>query len=306
MKAKSTFRALALAVLLIAGEAVTAQPGKSSCCDLKSGMRMLWEDHITWTRNVIFNIIDELPGTDAAVGRLLQNQADIGNAIKPYYGEAAGNQLTSLLREHITIAAALLTALDDGNTAALNTANTQWLDNADAIATFLSTANKAWPLEEMKMMMREHLSLTTQEALARKQGNYAADVAAYDAVHEQILQMADMLAEGILQQFPNRFRGCPGGKNVSVAEMSLGSGTLSQNTPNPANGRTIISYFLPESIKQAQILIYDQLGHTVRTFDIRTRGEGTLHLDASTLRKGMYKYSLIADGKLVDTKTLMH
>lgn len=306
MKAKSTFQALALAVLLVAGEAVTAQPDKATCCDLKSDMRVLWEDHITWTRDVIFNIIDELPGTDAAVGRLLQNQADIGNAIKPYYGEAAGNQLTSLLREHITIAAALLTALDDGNTAALNTANAQWLANADAIASFLSAANSAWPLEEMKMMMREHLTLTTQEAVARKQGNYAADVAAYDAVHEQILQMADMLAEGIVQQFPNRFRGCPGGKSIQGTELSSGSGTLSQNTPNPASGRTMISYSIPESVRQAQILIYDHMGHTIRTFDVRTRGEGILYLDASTLRKGMYKYSLITDGKLVDTKTLVY
>ena len=150
MKARSTFLILALAGMLVASDTVTAQNSKSTCCDLKSDMRKLWEDHITWTRNVIFNIIDELPGTTEAVGRLLQNQDDIGNAIKPYYGEAAGNQLATLLRAHITIAADLLTALDDGNTDALNDADARWRANADDIAAFLNAANpNNWPLEEI-------------------------------------------------------------------------------------------------------------------------------------------------------------
>src|SRR5688572_27231910 len=69
---------------------------------LKADMRKLWEDHVVWTRNVILCITDGLPGADQAVKRLLQNQTDIGNAIKPYYGEEAGNKLTELLTPHIT------------------------------------------------------------------------------------------------------------------------------------------------------------------------------------------------------------
>jgi len=38
------------------------------------------------------------------------------------------------------------------------------------------------------------------------QGNWAADVADYDKVHAQILHMADMLTDGIIAQFPNKFR----------------------------------------------------------------------------------------------------
>src|SRR5881392_3270755 len=102
-------------------------------------MRKLWEDHIIWTRNFIFNIIDVLPGTTEAVNRLLQNQVDIGNAIKPYYGNSAGDQLTALLHDHITIAADLLTALKNDNTSAFNTAYAQWVTNADAIASLLSS-----------------------------------------------------------------------------------------------------------------------------------------------------------------------
>ena len=54
-------------------------------------------------------------------------------------------------------------------------------------------------------MMREHLDITLEEAVARLQGNHAADIAAYDELHVQILHMADMLSDGIVRQFPNAF-----------------------------------------------------------------------------------------------------
>jgi hypothetical protein len=276
---------------------------KPTACDLKSDMRKLWEDHITWTRNVIFNIIDELPGTAEAVNRLLQNQTDIGNAIKPYYGNTAGNQLTALLRDHITIAADLLTALDDGNTAAFNTAYAQWVANADAIAALLSSVNPNWPLAEMKAMMHEHLEATAAEALARKTGNYAADVAAFDNVHMQILEMADMLTEGIVKQFPNMFSGCP--LTTSHKEHSEMRIVLNQNTPNPFNDKTVISYFIPENVKQAQILVYDDMGTLVKRFDIKSKGEGTITFYPNNSRKGIYSYSLVADGKTIDVKKMM-
>ena len=169
-------------------------------------MRELWTDHVLWTRNVIINIIDDAPGTTEAVNRLLQNQDDIGDAIRPYYGDAGGDGLTALLREHITIAADLLTAAKAGNNAAVATASTAWYANADEIAAFLNTANpEFFPLDHMKTMMKEHLDLTLSEATARLNGNYAADVAAFDLISEQILEMADMLAEGIANQFPDQF-----------------------------------------------------------------------------------------------------
>lgn len=170
-------------------------------------MRKLWEDHITWTRLFIVSDLAGLPDKEQTAARLLQNQADIGNAIKPFYGDAAGDQLTKLLREHILIAAELLDDAKAGNTAAFQDAKTRWYANADEIATFLNAANpKAWPLDEMKAMMKSHLDLTLAEASARLNGDWSGDVAAYDKIHEQILGMADMLSQGIIHQFPNKFR----------------------------------------------------------------------------------------------------
>jgi len=173
---------------------------------LRMAMYKLWEDHIVWTRNVILNIMDDLPGTDEAVNRLLRNQDDIGNAFKPFYGEAGGKELTRLLRDHITIAADLLKAAKVSNNVAFNDANKKWFANADEISGFLRKANPNWKLNDMKKMMNDHLTLTTDEAVARLKKDYAADVKAYDKVHDEILMMADMLTDGIIKQFPEKFK----------------------------------------------------------------------------------------------------
>ena len=167
----------------------------------------LWEDHVTWTRIYIMSVTSDLPDADAAAQRLLQNQVDIGNAIKPLYGDEAGAQLTSLLNEHILIAADLLAVAKVGDTAKFEDANERWYENADEIAAFLNSANpKHWSLAEMQSMMSMNLDLTLEEASARLNADWAGDVAAYDKVHDEILQMARMLTESIVTQFPKTFK----------------------------------------------------------------------------------------------------
>lgn len=212
--------ALVLAVGLAAGSvapavvsgnttAANAQSAQMHRAAFHDAMRKLWEDHITWTRLFIVSaatLPTDLPDTGATVDRLLANQVDIGNAIKPFYGDAAGNDLTALLRVHILTAAEIVADAKAGDSAGVQSASARWYANADEIATFLSNANPAnWPLADMKAMMKSHLDLTLAEAVARLQGRYADDVAAYDQVHAEILGMADMLSSGIINQFPQAF-----------------------------------------------------------------------------------------------------
>ena len=173
---------------------------------LNTDMRVLWSDHALWTRNVIINIIDDLPGTTEAVNRLLKNQEDIGNAIKPYYGEAGGDALTTLLKEHITIAADLLVAAKTSDSEGFDNAHALWYQNGDDIAAFLNAANpEHFQLSEWQQMMKTHLDLTLEEAVARLTKDYTADVIAYDKVYAELMMMADMLTEGIAEQFPDKF-----------------------------------------------------------------------------------------------------
>jgi hypothetical protein len=174
---------------------------------LRDDMRKLWEDHVTWTRVAIISLTTDSPDTSASVGRLLQNQVDIGDAIKPFYGEAAGNELTRLLRDHILIAADLIAAARAGDAAGVAEHQARWKANADDIAAFLHAANpRNWKFDEMQEMLYEHLSLTTTEVVSRLQGNWDADVAAYDQIHVQALEMADQLSLGIVDQFHKRFK----------------------------------------------------------------------------------------------------
>lgn len=169
-------------------------------------MRKLWEDHVTWTRLYIVSAAAGLPDAAATTQRLLRNQVDIGNAIKPIYGDESGDRLTALLRQHILTAAELVTAAKAGNTAQVRAVSIRWHANADSIADFLSSANPSrWPRTALRAAMRHHLDLTLQEAQARLRGDWAGDIAAYDAIHQHILLLADLLSEGIRAEFPQRF-----------------------------------------------------------------------------------------------------
>jgi hypothetical protein len=198
-----------------ATQSVDAANARMSRQDFHDAMRKLWEDHITWTRMFIVSkatLAEDLPDLGPTVDRLLQNQADIGNAIAPFYGADAAAALTELLRDHILGAAEILSEAKAGNDPAA--AIERWYANAHDIAVFLNAANpQHWSLEDLDAMMREHLTLTLDEAVARLNalttGNYAADIALYDKVHVQILEMADMLSDGIIRQFPQAFAPVP-------------------------------------------------------------------------------------------------
>jgi hypothetical protein len=174
-------------------------------------MRKLWEDHVTWTRLAIVSDVGgtngkALPDTTATVTRLQQNQDDIGAAIVPYFGQAAGDQLASLLHAHISGAVTLLEAAKAGDTAGVAAAKTAWYANGQQIADFLSAANpKYWPDATMREEMQAHLDQTLQEAVDQIEHNVNQEAADYDAAHEHILMMADLLSAGIIQQFRGQF-----------------------------------------------------------------------------------------------------
>lgn len=190
--------------------------------EFKFAMRSLWVDHIVWTRQYIVDVSADLPSANDTANRLLRNQEDIGNAIKPYYGDAAGNQLTELLKQHILIAVDLVAAAKEGNATALSAANATWYQNADDIVTFLSTANPNFDKDEMKAMYDEHLRLTTNEAVARLSGDHLGDIAAFDQINKQAMSMADDLSWGIIAQFPEQFEDTGKAQHDSATASTTG------------------------------------------------------------------------------------
>ncbi|MEI9429836.1 acetylglutamate kinase [Mesorhizobium sp. Cs1299R1N3] len=146
------------------------------------------------------------PDTDDIAKRLLQNQDDIGDAVKPYYGDAAGQKLATLLKDHIKIATEVVKAAKSGSKDKLAAAQKKWTDNADDIAMFLCKANPNWSEQDMKEMLHKHLELTTSEVVGRLKKDWAADIKSYDEGHVHMLKFADMLTAGIAKQFPDKFK----------------------------------------------------------------------------------------------------
>lgn len=179
--------------------------GTASAATLRQDMRKLWTDHVVWTRDYIIAAIGDQPEAQAAATRLMKNQDDIGAAIARIYTPAAGQQLTTLLKEHISIAVDLIKAAKAGNKSAQQAADAKWQQNAVAIADFLSKANPHWPRATLVDLMKAHLSTTTNEVVARLNKDWEGDVRAFDAVYEHILMMSDALTDGIVKQFPEKF-----------------------------------------------------------------------------------------------------
>ena len=167
--------------------------------------RKLWEDHITWTRVVIMGILNDLPGTDVYIDRLIQNYVDMEDALAPYYGEDA-EVLGDLILDHLVIAAEILKAAKAGQP--LDDLIASWYANAHDIAVQMNAMNpEFWPLEETEQMWVDHLDATLAEAVAHLEGRFEDEVAAYDLVHKLALEMADFFSDGVMIQFRSRFKG---------------------------------------------------------------------------------------------------
>jgi len=192
-----------------ASAATTFFPRTAKQAAFQDEMRKLWEDHVTWTRLTIVSAVggtngEALPDLTDTVARLQANQDDLGAAIVPFFGQAAGARLATLLHEHISLAVALVGAAKDGDD--VGTLSDLWYKNGQAIADFLAAANpRFWPHSAMSTAMKMHLDQTLAEAVARLQGRYGDEIEAYEEAHLHILTMADLLSSGIIRAFPEKF-----------------------------------------------------------------------------------------------------
>lgn len=186
---------------LVAVDTSTTQ----SSAGLHREMRSLWQDHVGWARVLAVVSIAGLSDTDTARARLLDNDVAIGNAFEPYYGPEAGRALTALLDDHVTLADRVVLGAKARDVNELAVSTELWYANADRIAAFFARANPAWPGERLRSMLRTVIDRITAQATSRLAGDWSTDAEAYDAAETNILEMSDVLADGIVAQFPGRF-----------------------------------------------------------------------------------------------------
>ncbi|TCN20497.1 glycosyltransferase [Mesobacillus foraminis] len=197
---------------MVAGTTSTYAKPRIECIStsqvqFENEFRKLWIDHVLWTSNYITSATTAgAEDQKQVLNRLLRNQEDIGNAIKPVYGEKAGNKLTDLLKEHIVIAGKIVDGAKSGNETLVNQLNKEWYRNADEIAVFLSGANPYLKNEDLKNLLHMHLKLVANDLSASLAKDWDARIVSIDEGLTHIITMADTISEGVVKQFPDKFK----------------------------------------------------------------------------------------------------
>lgn len=118
---------------------------------------------------------------------------------------------------------------------------------------------------------------------------------AKDSLEQLVLTLEDRLAkiESTLKITPS-------------SSLTLSDASIAQNAPNPFKGNTVISYNLPQQgLTNAQIIVYDANGKSIKTFNLAGQGRGTVNVNANALPAGTYQYTLLVNGKIIETKKMV-
>jgi hypothetical protein len=167
-------------------------------CDLKSLLRKLFTDHGVYTALVIKSITSGLDDVSVLLPRLLQNQKDIGDNLKPIIGEVNGNKLTQVLTEHIKLAGEVIKA-STAKSAALQENIDKLFDNSDKVAEVLSFLNpRKLPLAVTQKMFEMHNEFVVAMTKARLAKKYQEEIELYDAYYNEILEMSDMIYNALI------------------------------------------------------------------------------------------------------------
>ncbi len=171
------------------------------CVNVINTFRQLWSEHVMWTRAFIVSSTPNRPDLDAVTNRLLRNPSDFAKALRKYYSEKKASTFEKLLTEHIEIAGQLLNAHKLKDSKKIEKERRKWYNNADEISCFLSSINPFWSKRRWQEMFYRHLKMiecTMKDRIARR---YTAEIAMYQNIEDEALQMADMMAVGIIKQF---------------------------------------------------------------------------------------------------------
>ncbi|WMJ84540.1 LysM peptidoglycan-binding domain-containing protein [Oscillospiraceae bacterium LTW-04] len=172
---------------------------------LSNHLRMLWEQHVYWTRLLILSMAFELPNTDPVANRLLRNPKDFEAALKRFYGEDLAAKFSELFTSHLTIAVELVKSAKAGDSTAAADTEKRWYANATQIATFLGKINPYWSAQAWQKILYDHLAMTKSEAVYFLTQKYADTINVFEKIEQEALIMADMMTQGIVKQFPKYF-----------------------------------------------------------------------------------------------------
>ncbi len=166
--------------------------------DLKATMRILWTAHAVYTKFVINGLVDGSGDVDVNAARVLQNQKDIGDQLKPIIGEGNGVELTRLLQTHIKLAKTVATDAVN-NSSQLNNDINKFLNNGDEISEFLERLNpKKLPFDAVSEMFLHHNQQVIDMTTLRIKGQHKEEQRLYDAYFNHMMEMSDAITDAVM------------------------------------------------------------------------------------------------------------
>lgn len=211
---KSAFKSILLvsAMLLlttspsVAKEKVKVMKESTQAVELREALRDLWTGHIFWVRNfVLATKMGEADAAKVAEENVVKNARAIADSMIPFYGKPAADKLFGLLAEHYGAIKVYMATAYAADKAAKDAAADKIKNNANEIATFLSSANPNWPKETLVSLLFAHGGhhMAQIDDFAKK--DYASEAQTWETMKNHMYVIADALGKGIVKQFPKKF-----------------------------------------------------------------------------------------------------
>lgn len=169
--------------------------------DLRTVLRMLWNQYVMWTRFYIISKISNINDIEVVKNRLLEVPRDIANIYKIYYGNNYAYTIEQLFRKHIELIIDIIHFLIIGDNANVNLIKESLHENATILSSYLSQKNPYLSQTELEKLLHDHIDMTIDEINRRINMEYVSDIFQYDYIVYHALMLADVLWKSIDQQF---------------------------------------------------------------------------------------------------------
>lgn len=174
--------------------------------NLNNYLRFLWMQNAYWMRIAVQSKLFNLPDTEIISERLMQNPKDFEMALRTFYGDDNASELSNLMLDQLTIATDLVNAMMNADAEAQADAERRWNDNVEKMASFLNSLNSNWAEADLQNMLQSNLDLLKQLVSDMMARNFEASNATFANIERQAMELADMLTQEIVRQFPQYFR----------------------------------------------------------------------------------------------------
>jgi hypothetical protein len=174
-----------------------------------------------------------------------------------------------------------------------------------APATIDSLGNQVLPSLNYKTLNYQGIIPVLTKAIQEQQLQLASKDSAINSLNDRLTALENCINALNLCGNPQAVNQNNTVTAIPVELSDAQAIVLEQNVPNPFAEQTTINYFLPENVAKAQMLFYNAQGKLIQSVELSQKGKGSINVFAQDLSSGIYTYTLVADGKIVETKKMI-